>query len=338
MKRIARRDWLALAGFWICSLLAVMPAALAAEGDGAPSSKLQMIFAGASPSSVDDLKAMQERLQTLVEKVSPSTVAIRVGPAQGTGVIISEDGYVLTAAHVGGRPNRDVTFVLPDGRIVKGKTLGLNRGIDAGLMKIDGEGPWPYMEMGTSDQVRPGQWCLAMGHPGGYQSGRRPVLRFGRVLSVDKNLIMTDCALVGGDSGGPLFDMDGKVIAIHSRIGNPLTVNIHVPVNTYRETWDRLVKAEQWGLFPGSSPYIGVRGDPNVNSAQISEVFPNTPAERAGVKIGDVIVKFDGQSVDDFAALSAMVGERQPGEKIELEIRRGERTIVLELVIGQRSD
>jgi serine protease Do len=317
-------------------LLFVLPLAAHAQDAAPADSHLTAIFAGGAPQSVADLKAMQVHLQKLIEKVTPSTVGVRVGNAQGSGVIVSADGYVLTAAHVVGKPNRDVAFILHDGRTVKGKTLGMNSGIDAGLMKITDEGPWPFVEMGVSSQVKEGQWCLTTGHPGGYQRGRKPVVRYGRVLTTSNSMVMTDCTLVGGDSGGPLFDMEGKVIAIHSRIGGPLTANIHVPVNTYRDTWDRLAKGDEWGNFPTGGPYIGVQGDPDSNITKIVEVYPGTPAEKAGVKTGDVIFKFDGQPVTDFASLAALVSGKKPGDKVKLHVRRDEQTIELELVIGTR--
>ena len=87
-------------------------------------------------------------------------------------------------------------------------------------------------------------WCIAIGHPGGYKLGRTPVVRVGRILDVGKAMIQTDCTLVGGDSGGPLFDMFGRVIGINSRIGPNINYNIHVPVDTYHDTWDKLVV---WG-------------------------------------------------------------------------------------------
>jgi serine protease Do len=298
---------------------------------------LVKIFSGGVPESVADLKAMQGHLQKLIERVSPCTVGVRVGAAQGSGVIISKDGYVLTAAHVVGKPEREVVFILHDGRQVKGKTLGMNSGIDAGLMKISEDGEWPFVEMGVSTDCKEGQWCLATGHPGGYEKGRRPVVRVGRVLSNRSGVITTDCTLVGGDSGGPLFDMEGKVIGIHSRIGGPLTANMHVPVNTFRETWDRLAKGEEWGqLFGAGGPYIGVKGTQDSDVAKIEEVFPDAPAAKAGIKPGDVIMKFDGQAITNFASLSSQVGNKKPGDKVKLEIRRGEESLELELVVGKR--
>ena len=336
MLRLTRRTRWFVPVAILSVLLLVAPVISAAEM--ATAANLEKIFGGDAPQSVGDLKAMQEHLQKLTEKIVPCTVGVRVGPAQGSGVIISKDGYVLTAAHVVGRPNIDVTFVLPDGSTVKGKTLGMNRTIDAGLMKITDEREWPFVEMGISKELKEGQWCVATGHPGGYEKGRSPVVRFGRVLQNHDSVIMTDCTLVGGDSGGPLFDMQGRVIGINSRIAGPLNANMHVPVNTFRDTWDRLAKAEAWGSMAGNAPFLGVQGDPETKEAKISKVFPGTPAEQAGLKVGDIVLKFDGQEIAEFAKLSSIVADKAPGDKVKIQVKRGEETLDLEVVIGKRTE
>jgi serine protease Do len=297
----------------------------------------RIFFDGGEPRSLAELQAMERHQQELAQDLVACTVGIVVGAAHGSGVIISEDGYVLTAAHVGGVPNRAARFILPDGRQVRGKTLGLYRTLDAGLMKIESPGPWPFAEMAAADDpIKTGQWCVVTGHPGGFQEGRAPVVRIGRVLLTDRFAITTDCTLVGGDSGGPLFDMNGKVIGINSRIGRLLTANMHVPINAYQETWDRLVKSEEWGHFPGTGPFIGVRGATDATNARLSEIYPGTPAEQAGLKIGDVIVKYDGRPVTDFASLQLLVNDSRPGDKIQIEVLRGDRELTLELVVGQQ--
>lgn len=297
---------------------------------------LAKVFAGQAPGSVAELKAMEAHVRKLAEKLVPCTVGVQVGQAQGSGVIISEDGYVLTAGHVVGKPNRKVQIILHDGRIVNGKTLGMNNGIDSGLIKITDKEKWPHAEMGDSEHLQNGQWLLATGHPGGYEPGREPVLRLGRVLASSDSVIITDCTLVGGDSGGPLFDMQGKVVGIHSRIGGPLTANMHVPVKTYSETWDRLVKGDAWGHLPGAGPYLGVQADPNAKNAKIGEVYPNTAAAKAGIKVGDVITKFDGHDVADFAALANLVRDKDPGNVVKVTVKRGSETLELEIELGQR--
>src|SRR5688572_12721069 len=177
--------------------------------------------------------------------------------------------------------------------------------MDAGLMKITLPGEYPFAEMGNSTRLKDGQWCVAMGHPGGYQEDRGVVLRLGRITFLGNDAITTDCTLVGGDSGGPLFDMDGHVIGINSRIAGPLTANMHVPVSAFKESWDRLTKGEAWGHLPGHSPYLGVTGKKSTQGAEIASVKSNSPAERAGLKSGDVVIRFDDKEIADFEALIA---------------------------------
>jgi serine protease Do len=297
-----------------------------------------LIFAGGVPKTVDDLRAMQEIQQRLITEVSPSVVGVRVGPSQGTGVIVNEQGYVMTAAHVIGEPGRDATFILHDGRTVKGKTLGADYDNDAGLAQITDRGDWHAAAVGASDKVKVGQWVLALGHPGGYQRGRNPVVRLGRVLRLTDDGITTDCTLVGGDSGGPLFDMQGRVIAVHSRIGNSLTTNVHVPVGYFRTGWDRLARGEAWGIQPGIGPFIGVTGSPQPDDPRIAHVHPASPAERAGIKPGDIVTRFDGRALDGFDELIRAIREKKPGDKVKIEVRRASRTLTLELVIGSRGE
>jgi S1-C subfamily serine protease len=289
------------------------------------------------------LLELQTRLQTLSAEAIPATVAVAVGAAQGSGVIVSPDGYVLTAAHVVGEPGRHARIYLHDGRSVNGKTLGVFRTMDAGLIRISaavqpGSGePWPHAEMGESENLKPGQWCLATGHPGGFQSDRSPVVRVGRILNVDENTAITsDCTLIGGDSGGPLFDMQGKVVGVHSRIGGSLKMNLHVPVNTYQASWERLAAGESWGFVPGNQPFIGVIGEPDSDIARIANVYEGTPAEKAGIRAGDVITRFAGRRVTTFSSLKMLVESQRPGSKVVMEVLRNESRLRMEIVVGRR--
>lgn len=300
--------------------------------------KLAKIFAGGNPTNTADLRLMQDHIRKITARLQAATVGVQVGAAQGSGVIVSKDGIVLTAAHVSGKAKRTVRFELADGRKLVGETLGLDRSVDGGLMKITEGKDLPYLEMGDSSKLREGQWVLATGHPGGYQSDRAPVLRLGRLLLVERTVLTTDCTLVGGDSGGPLFDMEGKVIGINSRIATPLTANMHVPVNTFKDTWDRLMKGDEWGHFPGQEPYLGVRGERDAKNAKIAHVFPNSPAEKAGFKIGDIVESFGEKPITDFSSLSALVQEHQPGERVKVKVKRGEESVELKLVLGKRGE
>jgi V8-like Glu-specific endopeptidase len=210
-----------------------------------------------APTSVEELREIEKHVQKVLEKVRPSVVSVQVGFGQGSGVIISEDGTILTAGHVSGNPKQNATVTFHPKKTLKGKTLGKNGGIDSGMMKIAVEGKYPALEMGHSADLKVGQWVIAVGHPGGFRDNRGPVVRVGRILFVNAFVIRTDCTLVGGDSGGPLFDMQGRVIGIHSRIGGAqITENMHVPIDTFRETYAKLAAGESFGGQLGQQPTV----------------------------------------------------------------------------------
>jgi serine protease Do len=323
-----------------CGGLLQVPATAADAADSTTSAaatrsssdNLHQLLAGAKPTGVADLRAMQSHIQKLAEQTKKCTVGLQVGRAWGSGVIISHDGYVLTAAHVAGKPNRDCIVTLADGREVAGKTLGMYKTLDAGLIKITEPGDYPFAEIGDSSQLKQHQWCIALGHPGGYHSERGMVLRLGRVLHIAKDAVTTSCTLVGGDSGGPLFDMDGHVIGINSRIAELLTTNMHVPVSAYKErnAWDRMVRGEVWGHLPGHEPYLGVGGDDR-SIARIARVNPKSPAEKGGLKTGDVVLTFNGQELTDFESLANAVADCQPNEEVTVRVKRDGQ--VLELIV-----
>jgi serine protease Do len=302
--------------------------------------RLRELLEGKPPKSIAELKAIQDHVKLLIPQVMPAVVAVTIDQAQGTGVIINDKGYIMTAAHVAGTPNKSAEVILPDGRRVKGRTLGLFRTVDAGLMKITESSPtpWPFVETADSDKIKEGQWCMVLGHPGGYQADRKPVLRLGRVLHHEDSAITTDCTLVGGDSGGPLLDMNGRVIGINSRIAEKITSNIHVPVNAYRTHWERLATSEAWGHFPGQRPYIGLRGEKGLEKCRVTRVVENSPAQKAGIVEGDVITKFDEHSVTDFASLMKLVDDKQPGDEVRITLQRAEQILELSLRIKNASD
>jgi len=343
---LAGRPLRRLAGAALLALvLTVLPAVGAADGKAetkpvtpspaAPALHLQV------PTSVDDLKNLEKQVKVVVDQVTPATVGLVVGGSSGSGVIISEDGYVLTAGHVSGKPGQEVIVIFPDGKQVKAKALGMSKSIDSGLVKITEEGKYPYCEMGRSGELKKGQWVVAIGHPGGFKKGRTPVVRLGRVQELTEMLVRTDCTLVGGDSGGPLFDLDGKVIGIHSRIGGTIATNIHVPVDTYRDNWDRLAKSEVMGSRLGvperpvvEPPHLGITfGKETV----VDKIDPDSPAAKAGFKEKDIVTKFDGVKVDTLDQIKTQLGKRKPGDEVTLEIRRGDNeTLTLKVVLGKK--
>lgn len=302
-------------------------------------SGLERIVKGAEPQSLDELLALESQQAKVAEKVKQVTVNVQQGNSQGSGVIISEDGYVLTAAHVAGKPNLDATVVLSNGRRYRAKTLGMNRNVDAGLLKITDEPAegWPHASIGESGRLAEGSWCVAVGHPGGWQEKRGSVVRVGRVLAMLPGTIVTDCSLIGGDSGGPLFDLSGRLIGIHSRIGAEVTENMHVPVDEFTKNFERLVSGEKWGVLPGYEPIIGITGDEQDGRAIVTKVNPGGPAERAGIQVGDVVVRFDGAAINSFRELKEAVHGCLPGDHIRIEVSRENKVLARTLVIGLKN-
>ncbi|MCS7168718.1 MAG: trypsin-like peptidase domain-containing protein [Gemmatales bacterium] len=280
---------------------------------------------------VAQLRLLQEKVQAVIERVKPAVVAIEIGPGQGSGVVVTKDGYVLTAGHVSGKPGRQVTVIFPDGKRIKGTTLGMNPSMDSGMVKLEGAGPWPYVEMGDTSQLQVGDWVVALGHPSGFRPGRPPVVRLGRVLRMSEQFLVTDCTLVGGDSGGPLFDLRGRVVGIHSRIGASLADNVHVPVNTYHETWETLARGEVVIM-----PYLGVRGDEQAEQAKILEVMPDSPAAKAGIQPNDIILSFDGRKITNYRSLVEQLRRKRPGQVVSVEVLRNGEKLELKVKLAAR--
>lgn len=301
-----------------------------------------LVERGGTPKNIEQLRELEAQQRRVADAAVSCAVSIQIGPAQGGGVIVTGTGYILTAAHVAMRPGQRAIVTMSDGRRLTATTLGMNRNVDAGLIKIrDGQNdgqPYPHATLGSSEGLVPGMWCVATGHPGGYDRRRGAVTRIGRILAVGDSAIVTDCALVGGDSGGPLFDLSGKLIAVHSRIGNDVADNLHVPIDHYDDSWDRMQASVAWGFLPGFKPVIGVRGTSNSPNAEVSLVTPGSPAQRAGIEVGDVIVEFCGIEVTDFASLRNAVAQTMPGERVKVWVVRGNDRIDLTLEVGRASE
>ena len=302
------------------------------------SSALSNVLSGGVPRNLNELRALERQQQAVAARIDKCTVSVQIGMAQGSGVIITKSGYVFTAAHVAMRPGQIAELTLSDGRKVRATTLGMNRFVDAGLIKIDDpppEGGWPFVTLGSSKDLAQGTWCIAAGHPGGYDPKRGVVIRIGRVLSIRDSALVTDCALIGGDSGGPLFDLNGQLIGVHSRIGNDVTDNLHVPIDRYDESWTRLARGELWGHLPGFRPRIGVRRAEGRDEAVIGYVAPESAAAEAGIKAGDTILRFGDAIVSDFDALVTAVANTMPGEHVYVVfLRNGQKRRVM-LVVGR---
>jgi serine protease Do len=267
--------------------------------------------------------------------------------AQGSGFLISADGLVLTNAHVVDGAN-EVTVKLSDHREFKAKVLGADRSSDIAVLKIDGH-DLPAVNLGDSDQLGVGDYVLAIGEPFGLEETATAgiVSAKGRSLPGDGYVpfIQTDAAVNPGNSGGPLFDASGAVVGINAQIysnsGGFQGVSFAIPINLAVQVKDQIVKTGKV-----AHARLGVEVQPlnqslaesfklkTPNGALVAKVAPDSAAEKAGIKVGDVILKFNGASVLDAGQLSQRVGVMTPGDKASLEIWRDGKAMSLSATIG----
>lgn len=306
------------------------PAPVAAE-------RLGEILDGEEPRSVAELLAMQTHVQALLHKVLPATVSL----PGASGVLVKRDGayYVLCAAHVTLTADKRVTFRLPDGEQGEGTSMGANHESDVSLIRVDTEREWPAVEIGESAALQRGQWVLMLGHPSGLKPGRAAPARLGRVLQVpERGYLVTDCTMQAGDSGGPLFDMDGRVVGINSRINGNLAMNMHAPVDALVAQWGEL----QQGVIT-EARRRGSRGSPRVDFGvplQYGEGCPvfidvaqSSAAAKAGLRTGDRLLEIDGEEVQSRSSVFAALRPRRAGEELSVVVARDGRGIELQLTL-----
>ncbi|WP_197524955.1 S1C family serine protease [Botrimarina hoheduenensis] len=281
------------------------------------------------PGSLDELRAVQAQVRRVVELATPATVSVELSDSLGSGVIISSSGLVLTAGHVTVEPKRPLWVRLPDGRRYRGRSLGVNHRVDSGLVKITADPPaggWPSIPV-ADNAAQAGDWVIALGHPNGFVKGRLPPLRLGRVQMLEDCTLSTDATLVGGDSGGPLLNLRGEVVGIHSRIGERITSNFHVPIKEYREDWPRLVEGRMTGVPDGEDPaadrpLVGVSLTSDARGPLVSQVFPGSPAAEAGLQVGDRVVGWNDEPIQSLAQLTRLAALAEPYQRVQVLVER----------------
>lgn len=209
-----------------------MVAVVAALAVGGASDPLRAEPSEGLPRTVEDLPALEKSLHKLYVKVAPSTVNLFVEPKHehvGSGVVIDAKGLVLTHAHqrhdpgtrvsVGLAPGTGITAVFPDGKKAQGKVLGVHEPFDLSLFQLEGDGPWPAIPLGDPARLKSGDTCVMLGYPKlHHREGEPPLLRLGRFLGPWGHYLLTSCNINGGDSGGPLLTLDGKLLGNNNLI------------------------------------------------------------------------------------------------------------------------
>ncbi|MDX2512223.1 MAG: DegQ family serine endoprotease [Desulfobacterales bacterium] len=268
---------------------------------------------------------------------------------QGSGFIISSNGYIMTNNHVVGDADK-VMVKLEDGREFSAKIVGTDPHSDVAVIKIDAEN-LPVLALGDSDVLEVGEWVLAIGNPFGLShtltagivsaKGRSSV-----GLADYENFIQTDAAINPGNSGGPLIDLNGKAIgmntAIVSRSGGSMGIGFAIPINMARAIKDQLVQTGSvtrgylgiviQDLTPDLADSFALDEHKGILVAEVAE---DSPAEKAGLKQGDVIVSFDGKTVGDVGTFRNRVSLKTPGTHEEITIFRDIKNCTFTVTIGE---
>lgn len=297
-----------------------------------------------APSDRHDLEVIQTHLREALPDARRATVCIDLGEGTGSGVVVSEDGLVLTAAHVTGGVGKEFTLIFEDGRKVKAKSLGLNSESDCAMAQITDKGSYPFVPLDRKENAQLGDWVFSLGHSGGFDKERGSVVRLGRLVKTSDTTFQSDCSLIGGDSGGPLFDLQGRLIGIHSRVGARLPMNMHVPIGEFLRNWEKLEKGEfvgdgEFAKRPiKGNGFLGLLAEAQEGKAglKVKKVGRESPAEEAGIKVDDVLLKMDGTELKTRDDLKKLLKEKAPDDPVSFEMLRDGKPETLNLRLGDR--
>lgn len=275
----------------------------------------------------------------------------------GSGFIISPDGYIVTNDHVAGNAT-DITVTLMGGRQMKAKIVGTDPVSDICLLKVEGEN-LPYVTMGNSDDVIIGEWAIALGNPFGlFEINDKPTVTVGVISSTGmklgqvenrfyRNMIETDAAINGGNSGGPLVNANGEVIGMNTLIytagqsntfigyGFAIPINkvkrIVAELKTRGKVSRNITAGFDWQTVDARiARYLGMQ---RAEGIIVSDITPNGPAEKAGLQIGDVILEANGEKVSSGNDILGMMIDMEPGDILKLTVYRERKILTIKLVL-----
>ncbi len=270
----------------------------------------------------------------------------------GTGFIVSEDGMIVTNAHVVADPDADYTVLTNDGSKYQAEVLGRDTFRDLAIIKIPDSKKFPILKLGDSGNLQIGQTVVAIGNAlGEYRNtvsvgvisglGRQVTAEGGGVVVALEDVIQTDAAINRGNSGGPLLNLKGEVIGVNFAIAEPAqNIGFAVPVNQAKKPVEQIKT-----LGKIVYPFLGVRYTLLDEGVLVSKgekgepaIFPGSSAERASILEGDIILEFNGEKIAPENTLAKLIMKYDPGDKITLKIKREGREFTVELTLGERSE
>jgi len=268
----------------------------------------------------------------------------------GSGFIIDGDGHILTNHHVVAGADK-LNVKLPDGREFKAEIAGSDEATELAVIKLEGsaEGLPEPAEFGDSENLAVGEWVVAIGNPMGLSStvSSGVVSAKGRSVGLARyeNLIQTDAAINPGNSGGPLVNLRGEVVGINTAIISPtgghMGIGLAIPINVAKPILDTMIAGEEV-----ERGFLGFYGDEltrdlaesfgydSTDGALVNEVMPDSPAEEAGIEPGDIVIKCDGEEIEDFSRLRMLAAGLEPGITVEIVVFRDGDKQRLDLEVG----
>jgi S1-C subfamily serine protease len=306
------------------------------------------------PAAQDDV----DKIHTAVaRKVAPAVVFVADNRQSGSGVLIDKTGVVLTSTTAVGPSSTTVTVVTKGSKSWRGRVMGRSPDKELVLVKIDAGGELPFVELGDSDRVRVGQTSYVFGDSFGSMIGDdQPAMSMGSVSGIYRvtktkgsssylgPVIETSAAVNPNQDGGPLVDKDGRLIGMVTlNYDESKFTGIAVPVNALKPEIERIRKEHETGIVaaprkPAAPGWLGLEVQAVEGGLEVVRVSRNGPAEKAGVKKGDVLVKAEAARTLTRAALDKVLGQKAAGEPLRLVLRRGGEPMELAVTLAKRPE
>ncbi len=281
------------------------------------------------------------------QQAEPET---QLAPGTGSGFFITADGFIVTNNHVVENAE-EIKVKLSDGRELNARLIGRDEGSDLAVIKVDGDA-FPFVSFEEASEPRVGDWVIAVGNPFGLGGTATAGIVSAKSRDIDpggfNEYLQIDAAINRGNSGGPTFDIYGRVIGVNTAIFSPsggsVGIGFAIPASTAKAVTDRLMRGESiergylgvtiQNLLPDVKEALGL--DADLKGAFIAEVNAGSPAARAGLRSEDIVVSLNGTGVESSSDLTRRVARAKPGDKLRLEVLREGRRQTIEVTAGRR--